>query len=119
MVFEIASHHQLREAGISVVLTTYGSIGNEYPLLGTQVVNAGMNPYIAYPFNYHPKSLDEYRNLLLNLGKLDAKCDLQDLDENRHHKLTKTIEDFLDSGDYKYYEPEYSIRHTGKEEGLE
>ena len=59
--------HQLREEGVSIALTCYGSIGHELPLLGYKVVNAAYNPHIAYRFNWHPKTLEEYRNILLDL----------------------------------------------------
>ncbi len=78
---ETASHHQLCEEGMAVVLTTYGSIGHEYPMLGKNVINAGMNPHIAYDFNYHARSLEEYERLLRNLGALDKRADLQELYE--------------------------------------
>lgn len=81
IVPESTPHHQLCEEGVSVVLTVYGSIGHEYPLLGKHVVNAGPNPHIAYGFNYHPRTLEEYRSLLLNLDKLDKRIDLRELYE--------------------------------------
>lgn len=61
------SHHQLVAEGISVVLTCYGSVGHEYPLLNIPVLNAGYNPQIAYSFNYHARSKEEYRDYLLRL----------------------------------------------------
>jgi hypothetical protein len=149
------SHHQLREEGISVVLSVYGSVGHEYPLLGRHVVNAGPNPHIAYDFNHHPKSVEEYRNLLLKLDKLDGKIDPNDVYEfyfmynkchtcdrlflesyseftnsltieqqnspaayryfmdrfspERHRALVKMVEDFVASGKYKYFEPEFEV----------
>jgi hypothetical protein len=63
-----ASHHQLAAEGIGYALTAYGSIGHEYPLLGVQVINAGYNPHIAYDFNWHPGSREEYERFLLNIG---------------------------------------------------
>jgi len=54
------SFHQLVKEGLGFVLTAYGSVGGECPLLGIPVINAGYNPRIAYGFNWHPKSLEEY-----------------------------------------------------------
>lgn len=62
-----SSHFQIIEEGISVVLSVYGTVGEEYPALGIPAINAGYNPRINYSFNIHPKSIDEYKNILLNL----------------------------------------------------
>lgn len=75
------SHHQLAKEGIDFVLTAYGTVGHEYPALGVQVINAGYNPHVAYDFNWHPKSLDEYEYFLLNLDTLHASIDLEALYE--------------------------------------
>lgn len=76
------SHHQLAKEGIDFVLTAYGTVGHEYPVLGVQVINAGYNPHIAYDFNWHPKDLKEYEHLLLNLDKPNKKkINLKDLYE--------------------------------------
>ena len=70
--------HQLREEGVSIALTCYGSIGHELPLLGYRVINAAYNPHIAYRFNWHPKTVEEYRDILLNLQSLG---DVQDAEK--------------------------------------
>lgn len=75
------SHHQLVKEGINFVLTIHGTVGHEYPALGAQVINAGYNPHIAYDFNWHPQSLEEYEYFLLNLDKLNKKINLKDLYE--------------------------------------
>lgn len=65
------SHHQLIEEGVGCALTTYGTIGFEYAALGIPVVNASLcNPHIAYDFNIHPKSVEEYSEILHNLDSL-------------------------------------------------
>jgi hypothetical protein len=73
------SHHQLAREGIDFVLTTYGTVGHEYPALGVPVINAGYNPRIAYRFNWTPKSIEEYEWYLLNLERLPKQIDLDDL----------------------------------------
>jgi hypothetical protein len=75
------SHHQLAEEGLNFVLTVYGTVGHEYPFLGVQVINAGHNPHVAFNFNWHPKSLEEYEYLLLNLDKLHKEIDKDELYE--------------------------------------
>lgn len=64
------SWHQLRAEGVGYILTCYGSVGHELPLLGFKVINAGYNPHIAYDFNWHAKSIDMYRQILLDLDGL-------------------------------------------------
>lgn len=75
------SHHQLIQEGINVVLTCYGSVGHEYPLMGIPVLNAGYNPHIAYSFNYHARSREEYRDYLKRLPQLSANVNPQDVYE--------------------------------------
>ena len=66
------SHHQLINEGINVVLTAHGTIGHEYPYFDVPVINAAYNPHIAYNFNIHVKTVEEYKNVLLNLNNLDC-----------------------------------------------
>lgn len=67
------SHHQLAEYGLAAVLTVYGTVGMEYPLLGIPVINASPNnPHSAYSFSYHPKDLVEYKNLVRSVVNLKA-----------------------------------------------
>jgi hypothetical protein len=73
------SHLQLKEEGINFGLTVYGTIGFEYAALGIPVINASLcNPRIRYHFNIHPRTIDEYRIILLNLP--DQKLDI-DIEE--------------------------------------
>jgi len=69
------SHLQIIEEGIDFVLTVYGTVGFEYAALGIPVINASLcNPHIGYHFNIHPKSVEEYESILLNLK--DQKLDI-------------------------------------------
>ncbi|MCP4160217.1 MAG: hypothetical protein GY760_09105 [Deltaproteobacteria bacterium] len=82
------SHHQLIEEGIDCALTTYGTIGWEYAALGKLVVNASLcNPHIEYNFNLHPKSINEYENILMNLPKQKLHIDLNEVYEYYFMKL--------------------------------
>ena len=64
------SHHQLIKEGMDVALTSWGSIAHEYPLFDKLVINSSVNnPHISYNFSLHPKSVKEYKKLLLNLSK--------------------------------------------------
>lgn len=76
------SHHQLAAEGITRVLTVYGSIGHECPLLGQIAINAGVNnQHIGYGFNVHAKSREEYENILLNLENINITIDVNEIYE--------------------------------------
>jgi hypothetical protein len=75
------SHLQIIDEGINVVLTGYGSIGHEYPYFGIPVINCAFNPHIAYNFNYHVKTVEEYKNVLLNLNNFQCKIDKEEIFE--------------------------------------
>lgn len=107
---QTASHHQLVKEGINFVLTVFGSVGYEYPALGVQVITAGGNPRMAYDFNWHAKSLEEYENLLFNLDKLQKKICLDDLYESyyMHHYYVMADDFFLDS--YRRFTDELSAK---------
>jgi hypothetical protein len=88
--------HQLKEEGISVALTCYGSIGHELPLLSYKVINAAYNPHIAYKFNWHPETVEQYRNILLNLQALGDVQDVENIFEFFYINKTYTQpDDFL------------------------
>lgn len=79
MINPNVSHLQLAYEGINCVLTVYGTVGCEYPLLGIPVINAGFNPHISYNFNYHPKTVEEYKKLLRNIKQLNTIYDKNEI----------------------------------------
>ena len=95
------SWHQLREEGVSIILTCYGSVGHELPLLGFKVINAGYNPHVAYKFNWHAKSVADYKSILLNLETLGEIQELDSIYEFYfvHYKLSKQGGFLFDSYD--------------------
>jgi hypothetical protein len=64
------THNELIENGIDCVLTVYGSIGHEYPLMNIPVINAGNNPHVGYNFNYNPKTIGQYLKYLNKIKKI-------------------------------------------------
>ena len=70
---------QLKKEGADFVLTVCGTIGHEYPAIGIQVINAGINPHSAFDFTWNPRTKEEYDELLLNLDKLEPKGNLEEL----------------------------------------
>lgn len=77
-----SSHRQIIAEGINFALTVYGTIGVEYAAMNVPVINASvLNPHINYNFNLHPKTLNEYKNILLNLDKVNYKIDMEEVYE--------------------------------------
>lgn len=74
------SHHYIIKSGINFLLSVYGTVGSEYAYFGIPVINASTNnPHIAFSFNLNPKSLEEYEDCLMNLGKSDFKIDKEEV----------------------------------------
>lgn len=70
---------QLKKEGIQYALTVCGTIGHEYPKIGIQVINAGINPHDCYDFTWNPKTKEEYDELIFNLESLPDKTDEEGL----------------------------------------
>lgn len=66
---------QLRDEGVKFALTISGSIGHEYPYIGINVINAGVNPHDDFGFNITPKSVEEYDKLIMNLQDIHFEVD--------------------------------------------
>ena len=78
----LTSHLQLANEGIDFVLTCFGTVGVEYPVLGKQVINAGFNPRSSFSFNWNPISVEEYEKYLLNLDILNIDIDIDEVYAN-------------------------------------
>ena len=64
------THYYLKSRGIDVVLTCYGTIAFEYPLIGMPAINASKNnPHANYNFSVTPDNIHSYKKKILNLGK--------------------------------------------------
>ena len=64
------SFHQLKNEGLDYVLTTYGSVAHELPLLDINVINADKyNPNCSFRYSKTPKNIKEYKKILLSLGQ--------------------------------------------------
>tara|TARA_A100001035_G_C27760512_1_gene490922 strand:- start:132 stop:1718 length:1587 start_codon:yes stop_codon:yes gene_type:complete len=73
------SFFQLAEEGLNFALTCHGTIAQELPLLGIDVINADVNnPHCAFNFSYTPKNLKEYEKTLLDLKNFKSLVDNKD-----------------------------------------
>lgn len=95
----------LKKMGIQFGLTVNGTIGEEYPLVGIQVINAGKNPHDRYGFNINPTSKQEYDDIIMHLNKyLSHKINIDELYEfYAIHRLFY---------DYEYFIPESFWNNT-------
>lgn len=67
------SFFQLADEGLDFALTCNGTVAQELPFLGINVINADINnPHCSYNFSYTPKNLNDYENTLLNLGNFTS-----------------------------------------------
>lgn len=74
------SHHQLISEGITAALTVHGTIGHEYAWLGLPVINASLNnPHIAFGFNIHPSTINEFERALRDLKNTVVSPDRKDI----------------------------------------
>lgn len=95
-----SSHLQLIEEGINFALTVYGTIGFEYAALGVPVIHASLcNPQIRYNFNIHPRTVQEYEDILLNLPRQKLEIDVREVYEyyymaHLHHTDNWLFKDF-------------------------
>ena len=76
---KLVSPKQLHEEGVRWALTVCGTIAQEYPLIGIQVINAGDNPGMAFDFAWNPASKEEYDDLILHLKERDIEKNIQDV----------------------------------------
>lgn len=71
----LTSFHQLK-GKVDKILTVYGSVAHELPLLGFEVINCtDQNPHCAYNFSYTPKNISSLTKKLLNLKKENQPID--------------------------------------------
>jgi hypothetical protein len=95
------SHLQLKEEGIDFGLTVYGTIGFEYAALGIPVVNASLcNPHIRYHFNLHPRTIEEYEAILMDLPNQKLSIDINEVYEYYYMAFVNNTNNWL----FKDYE---------------
>ncbi len=95
------SHAQLINEGINCILTVHGTIGWEYAYNKIPVINASVNnPHSSYNFNLHAKSLEEYKEMILNFEKYEINYDKKNIYEfyfmnNLYSKSTVIFQNYI------------------------
>jgi hypothetical protein len=99
------SNLELIKQGINFALTVYGSVGSELPYFGVNVINASrIHPHVDYNFSITPKSIIDYKNILLNLHKIKNKIDKKQLYEFHFAKNYSSKSSILEVDINKIYE---------------
>lgn len=76
------THQELLDEGVDLVLTVYGTIGFEYPLVNVPVLTAApLNPHHPYPYCIHADSVDHYDAVVLNRNRWSYEISESDLEE--------------------------------------
>jgi hypothetical protein len=102
------SFHQLKQEGLDLVITCYGTVAHEVPLLGIEAINCDYNPSIKFKFSktiLNKKSLENYIYSQKKIKKFYIKKDIFDFyalhylyfgDNNFWKEFTKAnpLEDF-------------------------
>lgn len=105
------SSKQIIREGVSAMFTGCGTAGHEFAYMGVPVVNAGDNPHIAYDFNIHPRTLEEYAHCIAHADSLKVNLRKEDIEEfvYMNYFFTETLyadanplsPEFLASDEYK------------------
>lgn len=74
--------HQLKKEGVKFALTVCGTIGYEYPLIGIDVITAGINPGSSFSYTFNPNTKEEFDKLIYNLNTLKTNEDKTELYES-------------------------------------
>ena len=62
---------------IDVAITSHGSAGYQYPILGIPTIIAGETPYSDAQFNLQPKTKKDYFKLLSNINSINSLGKIQ------------------------------------------
>ena len=108
------SWQQLRDEGLGLVITCYGSVAHELPLLNIEVVNCSFNPHVAYDFSISLDSKIDLINYLDNFTRSLGLGASSIIDRNQiyefyfiHNYLTQIDDLFLKS--YREFAQEFSV----------
>ena len=86
-------------------------------MLGIKVINCAYNPHIAYNFNWHATTVNDYKRLLLNLHKLDKKISEEEIYEFFYVHYYYTYVDNLFFNSYNAYIDEMNKKNNRRING--
>jgi hypothetical protein len=73
-------HSQIIDEGINAVITCAGSVSSEYAYFNIPAINASLcNPHVDFSFSANPKSIKEFKKILLGLNKIKIKVNKREL----------------------------------------
>lgn len=75
------SNRQLVDEGVAAMFTVHGTAGHEFAYMGVPVVNGGDNLQIAYDFNIHAQTIEEFNECIDNAGNLPVKIRPEKVEE--------------------------------------
>ena len=78
------SHKTIINSKPYLVVTNHGTICHEYAYFKIPVINTGDNPHINYNFSLNPKSINELKDMIINLDKYKKKINF---DKNNIHEF--------------------------------
>ena len=86
----------IKKEKIDVILTCYGSISYEAAFKNYIVINSSKNnPHMNYNFSYTPKSLNDYKNKLMNLDKFKMKINKNEIKEFFYMRFLYDIQNWI------------------------
>ena len=96
LVNEKTSFLQLKKEGLNFVFTCHGTVGHECPLIDIQVINADLNhPHKAYNFNWSPKNIEDYDQMINKLHQLNKKTNTEEIYEFYYIRNNLELKDDL------------------------
>jgi hypothetical protein len=76
-----ASNRQILDDGLAAMFTVHGTSGHEYAYRGVPVVNCGDNPHIAYNFNLHARTLEQYAQWIREADRLPVQIEEEAIEQ--------------------------------------
>jgi hypothetical protein len=76
-----SSNKQIIQDGVNAMFTVYGTAAHEYAYQNVPVVCCGDNPHIAYDFNIHARTREEYADVIRRADQLQVKIDKRKIEE--------------------------------------
>ena len=90
------SNRYIFSSGIKFGISVYGTVLSELAYHGINAISAGDHPAISFDFVHNPKSIDEYKSLILNANNLEIAKNHKESVLSFYYMHTKTHKDGID-----------------------